>query len=185
MKNRKNVTYADDSTGSVSLLLKLRLPWLVVGLVLGAGLSIIVSRFEKGLSENVSLVFFIPFIVYMSDAVGTQTEAIFIRNTMNKSYSFLKYLFKEMVLGLSLGTIFGLLALMFIELWLNNVDIALTVGVSMFINLTLSPVLALCMAVILKKNHQDPALGSGPFATVLQDGLSLLIYFAVATITIL
>lgn len=185
MKDYKRITYADDSNSSVSLLLKLRIPWLLAGLILGLGLSIIVSRFEKGLSENVSLAFFIPFIVYMSDAVGTQTEAIFIRNTATKRYSFAKYLLKEGALGLSLGIIFGLVSLLFIEFWLKDFDLAITVGLAVFINLTIAPVLALCIAVGLKKNHQDPALGSGPFATVIQDSLSLLFYFAVATLIII
>ena len=185
MSNRRVVTYANDSTGSVSLLLRLRVPWLVIGLVLGAGLSLIVSRFEKGLSENVSLVFFMPFIVYMSDAVGTQTEAIYIRNANKSKYAFSKYLAKEAALGLSLGIIFGLIAFVFAEMWIKNTGVAFSVGLAMMINLTLAPILALCIAVLLKKEHQDPALGSGPFATVLQDGLSLLVYFAVAALIII
>ncbi|HET7868722.1 MAG TPA: magnesium transporter [Actinomycetota bacterium] len=56
-----------------------RLPWLVVGL-LGAFLAaVIVGSFEEGLRRNVVLAFFIPGIVYMADAVGTQTETLIIR----------------------------------------------------------------------------------------------------------
>ena len=35
------------------------------------------------------------------------------------------------------------------------------------------------------KRHGDPALGAGPFTTVIQDTISLLIYFAVASIILL
>ena len=36
-------------------------------------------RFEADLEENVLLAIFIPAVVYMADAVGTQTETVLIR----------------------------------------------------------------------------------------------------------
>lgn len=179
--NKNKIQYADDATESISLLLRLRIPWLVVGLFFGAGLAIIVGRFERGLAENVALAFFMPFVVYMSDAVGTQTEAIYIRNAEKHRYAFGKYLVKEALLGLSLGGIFGVASFAFVQLWLNRIDVSATVGLAMFVNLSLAPIVALCIAVALRKERQDPALGSGPFATVIQDGLSLVIYFAIAS----
>ena len=56
-----------------------RLPWLIVGLA-GAMFSVaIVSGFERELNAEVLLAFFLPAVIYMADAVGTQTEAILIR----------------------------------------------------------------------------------------------------------
>jgi magnesium transporter len=56
-----------------------RLPWLLVGLV-GALLSAdLVGAFEEQLKDGVALAFFIPGIVYLADAVGTQTETVVIR----------------------------------------------------------------------------------------------------------
>ena len=56
-----------------------RVPWLLVGL-LGALLAAdIVGAYEQQLQANVMLAFFIPGIVYLADAVGTQTEALVIR----------------------------------------------------------------------------------------------------------
>jgi magnesium transporter len=55
------------------------LPWLAVGL-LGAMVSAgIVASFEDELAHQVLLAFFVPAVVYMADAVGTQTEAVVIR----------------------------------------------------------------------------------------------------------
>jgi magnesium transporter len=39
----------------------------------------IVRFFERELQANVMIAFFIPGIVYLADAVGTQTEALIIR----------------------------------------------------------------------------------------------------------
>ncbi|MGZ9220215.1 MAG: CBS domain-containing protein, partial [Candidatus Binatia bacterium] len=56
-----------------------RVPWLLVGL-LGALLAAdIVGAYEQQLQANVMLAFFIPGIVYLADAVGTQTETLVIR----------------------------------------------------------------------------------------------------------
>ena len=72
----KKIQYADDGVTPVKRLVEMRVPSLMVGLVLGIVLSFITSRFENVLSENIKVAFFIPFIVYMADAVGTQTQNI-------------------------------------------------------------------------------------------------------------
>ena len=56
-----------------------RLPWLALGLA-GAMLSAaIVASFEEQLRAEVLLAFFVPAVVYMADAVGTQTETVVVR----------------------------------------------------------------------------------------------------------
>lgn len=54
----------------------------------------------------------------------------------------------------------------------------------MFINVVIAPVVAVIFPFLLKKEHVDPALGSGPLATVAQDFLSLVIYFSIALLII-
>ncbi len=51
-----------------------RVPWLLVGLAGALLAADIVGAFEQQLQANVMLAFFIPGIVYLADAVGTQTE---------------------------------------------------------------------------------------------------------------
>jgi magnesium transporter len=55
------------------------LPWLFLGLLGAIIAADIVGAFERRLEEHVLLAFFIPGIVYLADAVGTQTEALVIR----------------------------------------------------------------------------------------------------------
>ena len=56
-----------------------RLPWLFVGLGGAMAAAIIVGGFEDQLDKKVLLAFFLPAVVYMADAVGTQTETVLIR----------------------------------------------------------------------------------------------------------
>lgn len=56
-----------------------RLPWLLVGLVGAMASAVLVGSFETQLDARVLLAFFVPAVVYMADAVGTQTETLLIR----------------------------------------------------------------------------------------------------------
>src|SRR5688572_3235121 len=163
----KRLIYVDDATEEVGLLIRLRLPWLVVGLIVGTGITFVVSRFETVLNEQVSLAFFIPVIVYMSDAVGTQTETIYVRNLSLRQAKFSVYLVKELLLGLIIGAVSGFLIGSFAWLWLSAAKVAITVGLATFASITSSAVIALIIPTLLHKfGHSDPAVGAGPFTTV-------------------
>ena len=56
-----------------------RLPWLVVGLAGALASAVLLRSFEARLADRVSLAFFIPGIVYLAGAVGTQTETLVVR----------------------------------------------------------------------------------------------------------
>ena len=163
-------------------LIKLRFPWLVIGLVGGAIASIIVSRFELSLRQNIALAFFIPIIAYMSDAIGTQTETVFIRALSNLKFDIGKYITRELAIGAILGSALGILAGIFAYFLSQSTLIGVVVGLSLFLSMTVATGLACVTPIILKALKQDPAVGSGPFTTALQDLVSLAVYFIVATI---
>ena len=174
----------DDQKERISLLIERRVPWLFVGLIGGIVAAIFSSQFEEVLARNLSLAYFIPVIVYMADAVGTQTEEVYIRNLGKEKIHFAKYLLKEILLGLALGIIFGICFGVFGLIWFKSASIALTVGIAVFTSMAVAPAIALIMPTFLKKVHKDPALGSGPFTTILQDLISLSIYFLIASVII-
>lgn len=178
----QKIQIADDEKEGVGLLLRLRVPWLVLGLLGGTAASFIVSRFEVVISENISLAFFLPVIVYMSDAVGTQTETIFVRDLTKGKAKFSSYLLKEFILGLVLGSLFGALIGLVAYFWIGSFDIALTVFLAMAVNVALAPIVALIVPELLFKEHTDPALGGGPFTTIIQDIISILVYLLVASV---
>lgn len=163
-------------------IIRMRLPWLILGLVGGMLATSIVGSFEKALQREVSLAFFIPVIVYMSDAVGTQTETLFIRGLALGKIDMVKYLLREAAVGLSIGFICSVLLFVFAFLWLSSVTVAVIVGTAMFASISSATFIAVFIPWLFAKSKRDPAFGSGPFATVLQDILSLLIYFLIASV---
>ena len=157
-----------------------RMPWLIIGL-LGAMLAtVIVSSFEAALEDNVILAFFIPAIVYMADAVGTQTETLVIRG-LSVSVPLRNVIRREAITGVLVG---GAIALIFYPLALagwGDSDVALAVALALLGACSTAAVIGMALPYVLYRFGLDPAFGSGPLATVIQDLLSILIYFAVAS----
>ena len=171
----------DDDKLGILTLVRLRVPMLIIGLVLGLALSFVTSEFEEVLRQNVEAVFFLPFIVYMADAMGTQTQTIYIRNLTKGKAGFFTYLVKETVLGILVGLLFGLLAAAAALLWFKSTALALTVGMAMGAAVGTAPIIALIVTEVLELEHQDPAVGAGPIATVIQDVVSITLFGLVAS----
>ena len=86
-----------------------RFPWLLVGLVAALAAAVIVAAFERGLSSHLELAFCIPGIVYIADAVGTQTETLVIRG-LSVGVPVGRVMWRELVTGLALGVVLAALA---------------------------------------------------------------------------
>jgi magnesium transporter len=158
-----------------------RIPWLLVGLV-GAGLSAwLVGIFEGRIIGDVRVAFFIPGVVYMADAIGTQTEALVIRGLsvgapMRTAFRL------ETVTGPVAGIVFGLVALPLIWLLLGSFELGLVVAIALAAACGVATLVACALPWTMLRFGQDPAFGSGPLATVVQDLLSLAIYLGVAQV---
>lgn len=87
-----------------------RLPWLLVGLAGSMGAALIMSRFERVLERDLAIAFFVPAIVYLADAIGTQTEAIAVRGLSISRLTLGHLLGGEMRTGLLIGVILAALA---------------------------------------------------------------------------
>lgn len=175
------IQYADDDVTPIKRLLRMRFPSLAVGLALGIVLSFITSRFEEVLTADVRVAFFIPFIVYVAAAVGSQTQNIYIRDLKKGTAQFHNYLFKETIIGIVLGISTGIIAFLGVEFVFGSYELAKTVGIGMVLSIVTAPLIALVVAEILELEHTDPAVGAGPIVAVIQDMVSILIYGLVAS----
>ncbi|MGM0482522.1 MAG: magnesium transporter [Patescibacteria group bacterium] len=166
----------------LQVLLFARLPWLLVGLIGGIFAALAVKSFEGILEGYIILAFFLPLVVYMSDAVAGQTLTIFIRAmALDHTFSVKKYVMREMGLGLIIGLIVGSLLALVGFAWFNDPIFSLVLGVALFFSVIVAVLVALLMTIFLKSLNKDPAVGSGPFATILIDIVTIFIYFSVAS----
>jgi magnesium transporter len=137
------------------------------------------------LSLDIRIAFFVTIIVYLSDAVGSQTESVYVRALASgKNINLKKYFFRESLIGFGLGALSGMAMFAFVILWMKSVPIATTVALTMVINLTIAPVLAILIPSIINKENMDPALGAGPISTIIQDMISILVYFLIASLIV-
>lgn len=158
-----------------------RLPWLVFGLFGGILASGIVNSFEKILSTNLILATFIPLIVYMGDAVGTQMEAFIIRDlAINPKLKFLKYFFHQLLIIILTGMIISLLAYGGTVVVYGDKRLGFIVSLALFCAMISSIFSGLIIPFIFSKLKLDPANASGPIATIIQDIISITVYFGIA-----
>lgn len=156
-----------------------RLPWLLFGLGGGAVATAAMATFEATLEKTVAVAFFVPALVYLADAIGTQSEAIAVRGLSLTRAGIGRLLSVELRTGMLIGVTLGALA--FLPIWLafGNVRLAAAVSVSIFVAGTIAAAIGLGLPWLFARRGLDPAYGSGPVATVIQDILSILVYFAV------
>jgi len=175
---------ASDDIFSLSVLtsIKHRLPWLLLGLVGGIGAAGIVSSFEKILSQNLILAAFIPLIVYMAGAIGTQMEAFIIRDlAINLKFNFVKYFLRQASIVLLVGLWISLVLYGISWGLYGNSAISLVLSVALYGAILSSLVTGLIVPYLFGKLKLDPANGSGPIGTIIQDILSVFIYLSIAS----
>jgi magnesium transporter len=161
-----------------------RAPWLIVGAVVGVGLGFVSSWFESSLEKSIALAYFIPVVAYIADSVGTQSEAITVRALATLKLRYGSYLVREVAIGFILGLVLGTIG--FLGAWFisQSLPIGLVVGISLVVASTAATGLASLVPITFKKLGKDPALGSGPIATALQDVISIILYFTIAFIVL-
>ncbi len=161
-----------------------RLPWLLVGLAGSASVAAVMAAFEQRLSDNVTIAFFVPALVYIADAIGTQTEAIAVRGLSLVHSPFRRILLQELTGGLLIGLVLALIAMPAIGWVMQDWPLALAVGCSIIGAGATATLVGLTLPWVLSRLGFDPALGSGPVATVIQDAISLLVYFGFVTLLV-
>ena len=171
------------TTAKASTLVRIRLPWLLLGLFGGVFAAQIIGFFENILKRQIFLAFFIPAIVYISDAVATQTETLIIRGiAIDSKLSLKKYFLREIKVGILLALILGGILAVTVAIFWQKISLAIVLGLAMFFGISLSVIVAMSIPLILQRFKKDPALGSGPLATIITDISSITIYFVIANL---
>ncbi len=173
----------DIIKASAILHFRKRIPWLVLGLLGGVVAAFVVEFFENALKTHLILVAFIPAIVYIADAVGAQTQIIFIRSlALNYQLNIKKYIWREVKVNILLALVLGSIIFVFALLWWKLFFLGAILGISILVTVFIAMIIAIFLPWLLLKLKCDPAVASGPFATVIRDIMSLLIYFGIISL---
>ncbi|EJA1859997.1 magnesium transporter [Staphylococcus pseudintermedius] len=161
-----------------------RLPWLLILTVLGMITASILGSFEETLEKVALLAAFIPIISGMSGNSGTQSLAVSVRNISTgdiKEKSKIKLALRESGSGFLTGITCAVSLSLIIMLLYGQPYLALIVGTSLTIAMTVGTTIGSVIPLVINRLGIDPAVASGPFITTINDIVSMLIYFGLAT----
>ena len=161
-----------------------RIPWLLVGLIGVIITAGVIGLFEKTLEANLILAFFIPAVVYISGALGNQIQALFIRDltVMGEKLKIHEYIIKQTAISSIIAVIVAITTLIGLNIFWKNSGIGLIISMAMFTSIMITNFTSFAITYSLKKAGKDPALGAGPFATMISDATSIIAYLIIASL---
>ena len=186
------LTGEEDLHEPLKTSLKKRMPWLIILLFLGMGVSSVVGLFEAVVSQVALIVCFQSLILDMAGNVGTQSLAVTIRVLMDEKLTARQkfdLVLKEMRVGFFSGLMLGALTLVFIGLyvWLfkgKPLPYALCIsgcaGAALVLSMVLSSLVGTVIPIFFTKVHIDPAVASGPLLTTVNDLVAVVAYYGLA-----
>ena len=170
---------------SVIQLARNRLPWLLLLMISGIVTAKIMGKYEDILSSVVLLSAFIPMLMDTGGNSGSQSSTLIIRGLAIgeiKLSDGWKVLWKEFRISFLVGIILSIVN--FIRLMTFDrvgLTISLVVSITLFVTVVLSKVVGGVLPLMAKRLKLDPAIMAGPLITTIVDGLSLAVYFTLAT----
>lgn len=186
------LTAEEDLNESLFESIKKRIPWLLLLLGLGLMTSSVIGIFEGVVASVAVVVVFQSLILDMAGNVGTQSLAVTIRVLMDEEISGVekaKFVLKEMRVGGTNGLILGLLAFVFVALYLHGFkayawyaafSVSGIVGFSLFVAMIVSSFIGTIIPIFFHKIKVDPAVASGPLITTVNDLVAVVTYYGLA-----
>lgn len=170
-------------TKSITTIMRLRLPWLLVSLASGLLCAFILGFFEHSLQDIAVLFLFVPVVLGISESTGIQGATIVVSNITlgNVSFKDLGALFlREVVVGVLIGLICGAIVGIFSNFWQKNNSLGFALAGSMTLTIIISGVIGLLLPILFRKLKIDPAIASGPLVLAICDLQTLIVYFSVS-----
>lgn len=171
-----------DSTDSITVLTRARLPWLLVGLLGGIFGALVINQYEDQLQIYPEMALFIPLIAAMGGNVGVQSSAIIVQGLANNSLGFdglAKRLGKEFLVAILNGIVCSILILVYTLFVKDSINLAATVSVALILVIIFAGLFGTFVPLMLDRYKIDPALATGPFITTMNDIVGLFIYFMI------
>ncbi len=186
------LTEEEDLKEPLLMSMKKRIPWLLILLILGIGVSSVVGLFESVVSKIALVVCFQSLILDMAGNVGTQSLAVTIRVLMDENLDGRQkwlLVWKEMRVGLCNGLLIGSIAFLIVSVyialfkhtsWTYAFLISGCVDVALVVSMIISSAIGTVVPIFFHHFHVDPAVASGPLITTVNDLVAVVTYYGLA-----
>jgi magnesium transporter len=161
-----------------------RLPWLLIGMIGGLGNSFILGGYESGFAANPKMALFIPLIGGTGGNVGIQSSAIVVQGLANntlKAGNIIAQVLKESVVGIINASMISLIVFLYNYFTLGDRAITSSVSLSLFAVVMFASIFGTLVPMTLNKLKIDPALATGPFITITNDIIGMMIYMLITS----
>ncbi len=176
------ITEVVEEDDSIWMLVRSRLPWLVVGMFGSFLAAKIIGLFDGEVSAIPALASFIPLIGSTGGNVGIQSSALIVQSLADKTgldTSLSERFKKVLIVAILNGLIAAIVA--FAGTWALEQDwhIASVLAISIFSIVLLASLMGTLTPLVLNYLKINPAIASGPFITTTNDLLGYGVYFLV------
>jgi magnesium transporter len=162
-----------------------RLPWNALNLGTSLIAASVVGLFQETIGKLVVLAVFMPVVASIGGNTGNQTLTVILRGITLGELEFssaLKALFKEVIVGLSIGLILGAAMAVIAFLWKGNPWLGAVIAMAMVANLLIAAFVGTAIPLTLKRLGLDPALGGSILVTMCTDVFGFLCFLGLATV---
>jgi magnesium transporter len=176
------ITQDVEAGDSVLEMIKARLPWLLIGMIIELIASLVLKNNETSVQQYSTLIIFVPLLSATAGNIGVQASAIVVQGLANGSLKeFSKnYLTKEITVAMISGTIISCFLFLYHSLMYQQYLVGLAIAISIIVVILFAAILGTVVPLILHKNKIDPAIATGPFITTTNDVFGIMIYFGIA-----
>ena len=174
---------------------KTRIPWLLLLMLSATFTGQIIAGFEEKLAAIPVLIAFIPMLMGTGGNSGGQSSVTIIRGLAIgeiENSDIWRIIWKETRVALLCGVVlsvcnFAKIILVDNMLFGNGVSIEanIVVCLTLLATVLVAKIVGCALPVAAKKLGLDPAVMASPFITTIVDAVSLLIYFAIASLVLL
>ena len=176
------ITNDIESNDSVYELIKARLPWLLIAMVIEIVASFVLKGNEDMFEKFSTLIIFVALLSATAGNIGVQASAIVVQGLANgtlKNYS-RSYFSKELKVSMTSGSIISLFLLGYHSIMYQQYLVGFAISISMVVVILFAATLGTLVPLFLHKNKIDPAIATGPFITTSNDVFGIIIYFWIA-----
>ena len=191
------LTEEEDLNEPLNKSMKKRMPWLIILLFMGMGVSAVVGMFEPVVAQIAMIVSFQSLILDMAGNVGTQSLAVTIRVLVDENLTGKQkagLIWKEMRIGFFNGLLLCILSFVFVGFYISiakhtslqyGFSIAACVSVALLVAMVISSWVGTVVPMLFHKIKIDPAVASGPLITTVNDLVAVITYYGLTWILLL
>lgn len=191
------LTSEEDISESIFESVKKRIPWLMILLIFGLGISSVVGVFETVVQQIPLIICFQSLILGMAGNVGTQSLAVTVRVLLVENLTTkekLRHILKEVQIGLTNGILLGALSIVVVTAYIMlfkgkdfqfSLLIGLCVALALILTLVVSSLMGTLVPITFHSINIDPAVASGPLITTLNDLVAVIVYYGLSWLLII